>query len=347
MRIPHSILGLALLSTVFAGPARAQVVISEIEFTAGWIELTNRGTAEVDISKWSIYQATKTTGRPQNYWFAIPGELKLKPAEFVRVHWMKPIPTSNNDPTEIYTGETVFHFLFGLWAEPLDNTSGALALIASQNNNDMNTPSLIMDWVSWGTSGFKREDLAVTAGRWTKDSVAPAALVVPRPSLAYSYTHVGQRKSGADWFLDSSPTPKADNLGGAFARSYGTSCVTNQLPIANQITNGVPTKGHNDFWFGIDRTLSTSEFGLVMLGTANTKGILIPTLGCSLYLDLPPAVFEYVPTDGQGFSRWKINPDTVPGLAGFPIGSQWLVANFTTNALGFTNGFELQFYGGK
>lgn len=347
MRTSHSILGLALLSTLFAGTARAQVVISEIEFTEGWIELTNRGTAAVDISKWSIYQATKTVNRPQNYWFGIPGEVKLQPAEFIRIHWMKPIPTTNNDPTEIYTGDTVFHFLFGLWAEKLDNTSGALALVSSQANNDMNTPSLIVDWVSWGTSGFKREDLAVQAGRWTQDSVAPASLATPLPSLAYSYTNDGKRKSGADWFLDSSPTPKADNLGGAFAKAYGTSCVTNQLPIANQITNGVPTKGHNDFFWGIDRTLGTTEFGLVMLGTANTMGTLIPTLGCSLYVDLPPAVFEYVPTDGQGFSRLKIDPDTLPGLAGFPIGSQWLVADFASSALGFTNGMELQFYGGK
>ena len=48
-----------------AAPASAQdVLISEVHATGNdrWIELHNRSQGAVDLSSWSIYQATRTSG---------------------------------------------------------------------------------------------------------------------------------------------------------------------------------------------------------------------------------------------------------------------------------------------
>ena len=71
----HSEIGAAAVAIALCLPSLpGQVVISEVEFTAGsqWIELLNRGNASVDLSGWSIYHATKTANRPNDYWWPIP-----------------------------------------------------------------------------------------------------------------------------------------------------------------------------------------------------------------------------------------------------------------------------------
>src|SRR5688572_24630196 len=138
-------------AALLAGTAPAQVLLSEINFVpqnAGddqWIELTNTSNAQVDLTTWSLYQATNTFGMPNNYWFGFPPGTRIPAGGYLRVHWRAAIPTTPPPATDVYTGNTVYHFLFGYAAEALAPASGALALFNSQQNIHMNDPAFLQD----------------------------------------------------------------------------------------------------------------------------------------------------------------------------------------------------------
>lgn len=320
------------------------VVLSEIEFQGQWIEIVNLGQKEADLGEWSLYLATQTPNTPQNYWWGFPRGTKLQPGAFVRVHWLAKIQQST--ATDIYTGDTLFHFLFGLFAESLDPNRGALALFSTQANNQMNDRSKIMDWVSWGTTGFKRENLAVDNGRWKAGTTAPAATGTPLPSIAYDYSAPAGVHEGSDWFRDSTPSPGKDNVGGASAALYGTACTFGTAQLAQQVLNSKPYHGNLDFYLGIGRDLSAQEFPLILFGARGDGSFKFFDCPYWLSLQLSPIV---VPVAKQGttarFSFTGIDPDFIAGLQ---IASIWIV--FEADAqlqkitgLAFTQGAEFKF----
>ena len=67
----------------------AQVVINEVNFTknAQWIEFFNMGTTTTSLGNWSIYQATKTPNRFNDYWWPFPISTQIKAGAYLRVNW--------------------------------------------------------------------------------------------------------------------------------------------------------------------------------------------------------------------------------------------------------------------
>ena len=53
-------------------------------------------------------------------------------------------------PGEVATGDSGPYFLFGLGAEPLPFAHGAIALLNSRLNEQMNSPGVFVDWIRWG-----------------------------------------------------------------------------------------------------------------------------------------------------------------------------------------------------
>ena len=187
--------------------AHAQtVVLSEVSTggTDRWIELHNRSSAPADISAWSIYLATNTPNRPQTYWWGFPAGTVLGADSFLRVHWYQAAPGTTN-PGEIWTGNTVYQFLFGLGAEPLPTTAGAIALVRTQANTYMNNPVVFADFVQYGVAGLNRESLAVQNGVWTAGAALPAPSA--SQSLARNPALIGFAAPQAQWLLDDTPTP--------------------------------------------------------------------------------------------------------------------------------------------
>src|SRR5689334_4110984 len=124
---------LAALSLAAAVAAQSQVMaISEVNIGSAdqWIELQNLTATSQDISSWTLYLATSTLGMPQNYFFGFPAGTVVTANGFLRVHWLQTVPMTPV-PNEVFTGTTVFNFLFGLGAEPLQTVS-ALGLFRSQ-----------------------------------------------------------------------------------------------------------------------------------------------------------------------------------------------------------------------
>ena len=144
------------------------VVLSEVRADAAerWVEILNRGTSAAELSTWSLYYATDTTGMPQNYWWAFPSGTTLAPDSYIRVFWFQNAP-SVVLPGEYYTGTSPYGYLFSLGGEALHGDAGAFALITSQQGSQMATASHFVDWVSWGQDGFVRENLAVQNGTWS------------------------------------------------------------------------------------------------------------------------------------------------------------------------------------
>ncbi|MHC4077750.1 MAG: lamin tail domain-containing protein, partial [Planctomycetota bacterium] len=230
MRIPPSVLALVLCgATTSLG---AQVVISEIHLSPAtatepqWIEIVNLGTAPQDLSNWSVYQATKTPNKPQNYWFAMPAKTVLPANTIMRIAWGAKITSTN--PLDIETGDNVKNFLFGLGFEPFK-----------------------------GESGFKREDLAVTAQLWTENQFIPAPTAKESIALA-SYLQEEPTPLSA-FFLDHTPTPLVNNHLDAMWTDCPVPpcpkpCATGGAKLARLWFAGVPTDGNTDFAFTIDNT---------------------------------------------------------------------------------------------
>jgi hypothetical protein len=237
---------------------RAQVVINEINFAPQfggddqWIEIINLGQDAQDVSNWSIYLATKTVNKPQNYWFGMPTGTIVPGETIMRIHWGAEIKTPTN-PLDIQTGISVKNFLFGLGFEPLDPKRGALALMNTNLNSGMNNASSFEDWISWGESGFAREDLAVKAGLWTANQFMKAPTA--KESIALASFLQAEPTPNSAYFLDHTPTPGVGNYLGFFADTYGKeACAQGSAKPAKLWYDGVPTDGNEDFAFTIDNT---------------------------------------------------------------------------------------------
>ncbi|MFK7740725.1 MAG: lamin tail domain-containing protein [Planctomycetota bacterium] len=273
-----------------------EVCLSEIRADNGgsWIELHNRSAATADLSNWSLHYVTTTTFMPRTYWWPFPPGSTIDPGGFLRVHWYVDGPSSP-PAGEIYSGTSVYGYLFGLGAEPLWASEGALGLLSSQSNTAMNTASTIVDWISWGSSGHQREAMAVAAGVWTTGR-ATASLPIGG-SLARNLSEIGAPGSTPDeaWFYDFTPTPGEPNVNGALVETFGDPCTLpgNHLIGPPSLTaNGLPLYGNQEFGLRVQNTTGIyAEFVLVGFSTgAAPTGLpsILPEysgIGCQEIID--------------------------------------------------------------
>ena len=348
---------LALAASFLAPSLRSQVVISEVEFTSRnnegqWIELYNMGQGSVDLSKWSIgIEKRSVTGNKQ-YFFGFPKDTTVESNKFVRIHWMAKVQGNqvcpNKNGIEVFTGDTIYHFLFGLGADSLNGPAGAIGLFDSQVSTEVAQKEHVVDWVQWGSTNWLREGIAIAAGQWETATFAPGVdtSATTVPTLAYDYRTPTTPTSGFDnWFLDDQPTPCADNTGGgAFMSSYGKSCKGNLDVPPTLSGNGIPKRGvggGTDFEkFKLTAspvTASKGEIGIWLFAAA--KGEL-PFFQCTLYTEL--ATLNVIPMISNG-SDAEIRFDAIPTsiLPGITLANQAVVAS--AKGLAFSNGLEYRF----
>ncbi|MCK5945326.1 MAG: lamin tail domain-containing protein [Planctomycetes bacterium] len=261
------IAALILTACFLVAPAHAQDVhLSEVHTApnAQWIEVHNRGPVAQNLSNWSLHCATTTNWMPNNYWWPFPAGTTLAPGAYLRVHWYQDAPAAPA-PGDLYTGTSPWGFLFGLGGEMLSGNEGAAALFSSQSNAQMSSSSSVVDWVSWGTSGFQREGLAAAAGLWTLGRATPPIPI--GSSLARDPDAIGTTTfQDQSWFIDSTPTPGMPNVTGAVVQSYGSACTmpgNHLLGLPVLRATALPVYGNEDFGFAVDHT--TGIFGEYVL----------------------------------------------------------------------------------
>ncbi|MBL9076698.1 MAG: lamin tail domain-containing protein [Planctomycetes bacterium] len=305
----------ALFTTLALLPAPLQaqdVLISEVRADAAghWLELHNRTGQPVDLSNWSLHVATRTPNQPQNYWWAFPLGTVIGADQFLRVHWYQAAPTAPA-AGDLWTGSTVWDFLFGLGGEPLRADRGAVGLLRSQQDDMMTTPSIVEDWVSWGDHGFQREWLAVANGRWTQG--AHTASIPTGCSLARNTNALAGGTPPVDqWFVDASPTPLEPNLSGAAVTAYGPACA----PFGHHLLGApvlrapsLPLRGNAAFGLALDHTTGIyGEFAVLVWSRAAAPAgqpSVLPFVpgGCAESIAHPALVEGWlVPT--QVMSTW-------------------------------------------
>ncbi len=338
MKLPAPIRTLTsacLLSAAVCG----QVVISEVNLTPQnanddqWIELRNLGPNKVDLDSWTVYQATKTVGRVNNYWFGFPKGTELQSGAYLRLHWMVPVkPTT---PTDLYTGDTIYHFMFGYGAEPLDPKEGALALLNSQQNLDMNDPKFFRDWVSWGSGSFKRENIAAAAGQWVLGDFVPAPQ--QKDSIAWTSFRDASPTPATIWFRDRSPTSGADNHPAAALGDFGTNCAAGASPAPNLYVGSAATPGNQDFGFQVQNT-SAGQIVALFLSASPGDGSI--TIGpCKLWVEVVPLPMIFSLT-GTAPSTTFSFPIPVSGISNFVFYGQAAVLT-SLGDYGLTQGVKV------
>jgi len=316
--------------------ATAQVVISEIGITDKgapdqYIELTNLGQGDVDLGDWSLYYATLTGGQVNNYWWAFPDGTIISPNTYLRIHWLQPIqaPTA----TDIYTGTSVLNFLFGYKPEPLLRDQGALALLSSQENSAMNSAGIFREWVSWGGSGFARENLAVQNQRWQANTWVPAPMV--GDNIALIYGRQAEPTLVSAYFPDATPTPLEHNHLNANLVSYGTRCGVGTTPAPQLQTVSIPANGNRDFALNV---LNTSVGQNLVFLMSATQGTGSPQLGpCKAWVGLPVVNIAFPAT--AEMTNIPINM-LDPNLRGGTVYVQAITLRSATD-YGFTEGLGI------
>jgi hypothetical protein len=326
----------------------SQALINEINFTpAGgdgqWIELANFGPSPVNLTGWSVYQATRTLGRAQNYWFGIPQGTLIKPGHFLRIHWLAALKT--NDLGNVYTGVANIDFLFGLGAEPLDKAGGALALFDTTENARMNDSSVVQEWVQWGSAGWKRENLAVTNGRW----VAGAFVQAPPTVESIAFLDYLQREPTpvSAYYRDRSPTPPAppnfDNgwnfPSAVLAPPYGFSCTTGNIPTPFMELVSIPTLGNIDFGFRLAPVTPNSISFLLIAGERGNSSVFIGN--CEFWLGLSSIPLVLIGSNAGNGSFVGMLPED-PAVMGIDIFAQWLTADLPTLAIGSSHAVQFR-----
>jgi hypothetical protein len=208
------------------------------------------------------------------------------------VHWCQAAPASPA-PGDLFTGNTVYDFLFGLGGETLRADRGALGLFRSQLDTMMNTAAIVEDWVSWGDHGFTREYLAVANGRWTTGRQTPS--IASGTSLARNVAVIGiGQPHDTQWFVDSTPTPLAPNLSGAEVSSYGQGCAVagnHLLGVPELRATSLPLIGNAQFGLALDRTTGIYGEHTVVAWSAAAAPTSQPSLlpyvagGCAEVID--------------------------------------------------------------
>lgn len=344
MKLPSIMLATALWTGLSASNLSSQVIISEIDSSpsGAWIELYNQSPSDFDLSSFSLYHATKTPFRVNDYWFAFAMGTEIKGKDYLRIHWGAPIPsTPPGDPRNIFTGDSTWHFMFGHGFESLSDQQGAIALCNTQLNSQMNNAGIFTDWIQWGGSDFKRGQTAVNSSLWesvtTTIPVGPAgqSLIViydernrvsPPPLTAYDY--------------DYSPTPLAHNAAPLERNDLGGACSVNTSASFELTSNGFPFYGNQGFQLVINGTQGPAFFESMILLFSFESSTAMSPMGVCMALDLTKTYILSDPIATANSSTSLAAPLHTPAsLAGVNFYLQTLV--ISSGYHGFSNILQL------
>ncbi len=217
---------IVLMSLFFTNYSHAQVVINEI-LPGGTVELKNIGTTTVDVSGYWLcdfpsYQQISSSNLEC-------GNTALEPGGILTV----------ND----------FNVVEG--------DDGEMGLYTTSS---FGSPTALVDYVEWGSTGHQRSSVAVAAGIWTTGDFVPA--FASTESLAYS----GSGESSSSWTASANTTICQENTatcdaaggtltGGPFAFTVGDGVADNIAAVSITLANN---SGTNSQW------IVTDEDGLIL-----------------------------------------------------------------------------------
>jgi len=328
----------------------SQVIISEVDFSSAdtWIEFYNQSPSDFDLSNFSVYHATKTPFRANDYWYAFPAGTVIKGKDYIRLYWGAEVPLNPpGDTRNMFTGNSPMNFMFGHGFEKLDETQGALALCSTKLNSQMNNPGIFTDWLQWGETNFKRGQTAVNSRLWESN-----ATTIPAASKSQSLIVIYDERSRLSpppltaYAQDDSPTPLGhnafplirDDLGGACGASTpGNSPGNFQLK-----GSGFPFYGNANFGLSVDGTQGPAFFeAMILLFSLDSSMALSPMKVCDA-LDLNKLLYFSPPFATQVGETALSTPLNGPSsLSNATVYIQGVV--ISQNYFGVTNVLKLQF----
>ena len=338
----------------------AQVVITEVMINPDatndvgkeWIEIENVGSTTISLMDWCLFVATRKSmgsNRPGNYWWPFP---KSGPGSYIQggrrivIRWLSPKKGNKSHPDydEVFTGNTVFDFRFGLFHyDPTKNppdtdmqlpdTGGAIGLVRTRDANKVLLPGFWADFVEYGSAGFLRESIPAKAGIWTAGTYVPIPLngkVWPMNcTLAFS----GWGNSPLNYWRDKTPTLGLPNAAGAMVSYYGQGCqckdglgrLTLRFPIP-------ATLGSDQFRFHVVNGIP-GDFGIGFISTGKNTNFSL--LGCPVYINFYSMIHtngKYANSKGEILEEIKILP--FKDFVGLPMYAQYV--QFSRNSFNGT-----------
>ncbi|TAI46856.1 hypothetical protein [Flagellimonas allohymeniacidonis] len=150
----------------------ASVVLNEVAYLDGSVEIFNNGDIDVDLSDYFLCLGPGTYRRIGD--LETEGNTNLPPNEFLVVNYNMP------------------------------QAEGGLGLY--RNSSDFTNPNTIEDFVQWGAAGSARENVAAAANIWTEGEFVPV-LGIAANSIAYD----GDGEAASDWDETGTTTLGAQN----------------------------------------------------------------------------------------------------------------------------------------
>ncbi len=151
---------------------QASVVLNEVAYLNGSVEIFNNGDVNVDLSDYFLCLGPGTYRRIGD--LELQGNVDLAPDEYLVINYNMP------------------------------SAAGGLGLYI--NNTDFTSASTIADFVQWGDAGSARENVAAAAGIWTTGDFIPVVGSADN-SIAYD----GTGNAASDWTETTTPTLGSEN----------------------------------------------------------------------------------------------------------------------------------------
>nr|WP_299343234.1 hypothetical protein [Allomuricauda sp.] len=151
----------------------ASVVLNEVAYLEGSVEIFNNGDVNVDLSGYFLCLGPGTYRRIGD--LNAQGNTNLASGEYLVVEYNMP------------------------------RAEGGIGLY--RNNSDFTNPSTLADFVQWGAGGSARENVAVAAGEWTAGEYVPV-LGIAANTIAFD----GNGNAASDWDETGTPSLGAENV---------------------------------------------------------------------------------------------------------------------------------------
>lgn len=299
MKLPSVMLATVAWTGIATADLSSQVIISEVDFSATdhWIELHNQSPSDFDLSNFSIYHATKTPFRMNDYWYGIPMGTVIKGKNYLRIFWGVEVPLNPpGDPRNMFTGNSPWNFLFGHGFEKLDASQGAIGLCKTKLNSQMNNAGIFTDWIQWGGINFKRGQTAVNSRLWESNTTTILA-----PSTSQSVIVIYDERNRVTppamtaYAHDDSPTPLGHNAFPLERKSLGGAC--NSAAPGNFLLTGegFPFYGNPDFKLSVSGTQGPAFFEAMMLLFSFDSATARTPMGICDSLDLNKLLYYTTP----------------------------------------------------
>ncbi len=247
----------------------ANIVINEVAYLSGEVELTNTGDAGMDVSDYFLCLGPGTYIQVGG--IIASGDANLAPGAFLVLDYDMP------------------------------NATGGLGLY--RNNSGFGDAANIADFVQWGDAGSARENVAVAAGIWTDGDFVPV-LGNANNSIVFD----GNGNAASDWAETATVTLGAANVTTA-PEAEVRSVVINEVEylVNDEIelyNNGNVTVDLTDYWMclgpGQYFRIGDAAMTTIVSGSAN--------LAPGEFLVITPAILQAA-DDAGGLGLYANNDD--------------------------------------